>query len=44
MTSPRRALAALWLETWNALLAQKGATKSLLDDLVRQVNPLLVEA
>jgi multiple sugar transport system substrate-binding protein len=45
LTQPVRydEIASLWLDTWNAILAQKGTTKSLLDDLVRQVNPLLAE-
>ncbi|MGH2350903.1 MAG: ABC transporter substrate-binding protein [Chloroflexota bacterium] len=36
-------IASLWSDTWNAILEQKGPTKSLLDDLVRQVNPLLAQ-
>jgi hypothetical protein len=34
-------IATLWSETWQAILAQQGPTKSLLDDLVRQVNAIL---
>lgn len=36
-------IATLWLDTWNSILAQKGPVKSLLDDLVRQVNSLLAQ-
>jgi multiple sugar transport system substrate-binding protein len=36
-------IARLWLQTWQGILDQKGAVKSLTDDLVRQVNPLLAE-
>lgn len=36
-------IATLWDGTWAEILAQKGPVKALLDDLVRQVNPLLAQ-
>ena len=37
-------IATLWNATWTAILGEKGPTKSLLDDFVRQVNSLLAVA
>ena len=34
-------IATLWNATWTAIMAEKGPTKVLLDDFVRQVNPML---
>ncbi|HET7772179.1 MAG TPA: extracellular solute-binding protein [Chloroflexota bacterium] len=34
-------VAALWMTTWNDILAQKGTVKSALDDFTRQVNGML---
>jgi multiple sugar transport system substrate-binding protein len=36
-------IADLWDKTWLDILAQKGTTKELLDDLMRQVNALLAQ-
>jgi multiple sugar transport system substrate-binding protein len=34
-------IAAMWLTTWNDVLAQKGSVKATLDDFARQVNAML---
>ncbi|HEV2126506.1 MAG TPA: extracellular solute-binding protein [Chloroflexota bacterium] len=36
-------IANLWMETWDAILAQKGPAKSLMDDMVRQANSVLAQ-
>jgi multiple sugar transport system substrate-binding protein len=36
-------IATMWTKTWADILAEKAPIKSLLDDLVRQVNPLLAQ-
>lgn len=36
-------IADMWIETWRNIVAERGPTKGLLDDLVRQVNSLLAQ-